>query len=149
MTVYFSDITEGTSYTSIGRTVTEADIVGFAGLSGDYSQLHTDEVWVRENTEFKGRIAHGLPVLAISNGLRTPELDDWFIQAFLSVERRMTGATYPGDTIHHVSTVESLRASNSRPEAGIVTVQIEVANQHGDVVQEGHDVYLVGGKAEE
>jgi acyl dehydratase len=56
--------------------VTEADVVNFAGVSGDFNPLHTDDVYVAEMTPFRGRIAHGLLVLSISSGLRQ-ETDDW------------------------------------------------------------------------
>ena len=145
MSIPFSALTEAAEYRSAGRTITDADIVNFAGISGDFNPLHTDDVWVRENTKFDGRIAHGLLVLAVTNGLRTPGVDDWNIQAFVNVERRMIGPVYPGDTLHSSYKIENLRASRSRPGAGIVTVRIEVLNQHGDVVQDGQDKYLVGG----
>lgn len=145
MSVYFDDLTEGTAYVSARRTLTEADISSFAGLSGDFNPLHTDELWVRENTKFEGRIAHGLLVLAISSGLRTPGIDDWAIQAYLGVERRMVGPAYPGDTLHQRCTIASVRSSRSRPGSGIVVVEAQMFNQHDEIVQEGQDTYLVGG----
>jgi acyl dehydratase len=147
MSVYFDDLAEDMTYTSQGRTLTEADIMTFAGLSGDFNPLHTDETWVREHTDFNGRIAHGLLVLSISSGLRTPGLDDWSILAYLGVERRMAGPAYPGDTLVQKSTVTSLRRSKSQPDAGIVVVAAEVTNQNGVPIQYGTDTYLVAAKS--
>jgi len=65
MTIYLEDYAVGQVFTSVGRTVTEADIMAFAGVSGDFNQLHINEQWVTANTPFEGRIAHGLLVLAI------------------------------------------------------------------------------------
>src|SRR5207249_4964556 len=84
-TLGFDQLEIGDTFLSGGRTMTEADIMGFAGLSGDFNPLHTDEEWVTANTPFTRRIAHGLLVLAISSGLRTPGLDGLNIVAYLNV----------------------------------------------------------------
>lgn len=147
MTLYLEDLSPGRQFVSAGRTVTEADIVNFAGLSGDYNQLHTNEEWVAEHTDFDGRIAHGLLVLAISNGLTTPGLDDLEILAFLETSRKMKAPTYPGDTIYATTTVEDARASSSRPGSGISTLKVEVHNQRGELVQVGTDVLMVASRA--
>lgn len=144
MPVYLEDLAPGDVFTSVGRTLTEADIAAFAGVSGDYNRLHTDEPWVRAHTPFRGRIAHGLLVLAISSGLRNPPLDDLVVIAYLEETRRMVAPTYPGDTIHVVVTVDEVRASASRPESGIVRFAVEVVNDGGEVVQRGTDVIMVG-----
>ena len=105
MSLYLDQLADGMEFHSAGRTITEADIANFAGLSGDFNPLHTDELWVRENTDFDGRIAHGLLVLSASNGLATPGLDDLAVLAYLEVSRRMVGPVYPGETIRATSTV--------------------------------------------
>jgi 3-hydroxybutyryl-CoA dehydratase len=133
----------GDVWESAGRTVTEADIMSFAGVSGDFNALHTDEEWVREHTPFSGRIAHGLLTLAITSGLRTPGLDDLEVLAYLEVARQMVGPVYPGDTIRATHTVSEVRPSASRPGTGVVKVGVEVRNQRGEVVQRGADTYLV------
>lgn len=146
-TVFLEDIEVGLEMTSARRTVTEADIVAFAGLSGDYNPLHTDEIFAREETPFRGRIAHGLLVLSIADGLRNP-FDDWAHLAWLDVQRRFLGPTYPGDTIHVVRRVEEVRQSSSRPGTGVVTVSVEVVKQDGDVVQRGTDVLMVAARGD-
>lgn len=143
---YFSSLEVGETHVSVGRTVTEADIVAFAGLSGDFNPLHTDDEWVRANSSYRGRIAHGLLVLAISSGLRTPGLDQLHVLGFLDTARTMVAPTYPGDTIHVRQTIAELRLSRSRPGSGIVTIEIGTAKQDGTVVQHGTDVLLVGGE---
>lgn len=145
MTLYFNQLEQGTSYTSSGRTVTEADIVAFAGLSGDFNPLHMDAEWVRENTGYGARIAHGLLILSISSGLRTPGLDDLAIQAYLNVDRRMSAPTFAGDTVHVVQTISGLKPSSSKPGMGVVTLDVVVEKQDGTVVQQGTDVLLVAG----
>lgn len=143
MSIYLEDLTAGRTFRSVGRTITEADIVNFAGVSGDFNPLHTDEVWVQEHTEFSGRIAHGTLVLSAANSLRTPGVSELEILAFLEIGRRMLAPTYPGDTIYSVYTVESARASGSRPGTGVVKFRVDIENQRGEIVQSGHDVYLV------
>lgn len=143
MTTYLEDFTPGQTFTSVGRTLTEADIMGFAGVSGDFNQLHINEQWVTANTPFKGRIAHGLLVLAISSGLATPGMDDVETIAYLEATRRFVGPTYPGDTIHTVTTVTETRASKSRPGMGVLTTTVEVVNQDGEVVQSGTDAVMI------
>jgi acyl dehydratase len=140
------DLEPGQELRSVGRTVTEADIMAFAGVSGDFNLLHTDELWVREHTPFDGRIAHGLLVLSIVSGLRTPGLDDLEVIAYLEETRRFSAPTYPGDTVHAVWRVESARPSASRPGMGVLTLAVEVRNQRDEVVQAGTDVLLVGSR---
>ncbi|MET4431434.1 MULTISPECIES: MaoC/PaaZ C-terminal domain-containing protein [unclassified Mycolicibacterium] len=144
MPLFFDDLEIGTKYVSRGRTITESDIVAFAGISGDFNPLHTDEMWVRENTGFSGRIAHGLLILSVSSGLATPELDELEIHAYLETTRKMAAPTYPGDTVKVIQTVADLRCSSSRPRSGIATFDVAVTNQDGMTVQQGTDIYLVG-----
>lgn len=148
MNAYLEDLESGQEFVSGGRTMTEADIVAFAGISGDFSPLHTDEQWVRDNTPFDGRIAHGLLVLSASSGLRTPGLDDLEVIAYLEEARSFVAPTYPGDTIRARWTVRELRRSTSRPTMGVVTVDVEVFKQDETVVQRGHDVWLVAARPE-
>ena len=143
MGLHYEDLEVGSSIKSPGRTITESDIVAFAGLTGDYNPLHMDETWVRQNTPFKGRIAHGLLGLAYSVGLgsRTGAMDGTII-AFLGLEWKFIAPIYPGDTIHQVSTVIEKRTT-SKPGRGIVGFEIKVFNQDGAVVQEGKRTLMV------
>ena len=143
--IYLEDIEVGQEVTTGRRTISEADIMAFCGVSGDFNPLHTDEIFVREETPFWGRIAHGLLVLSISSGLRS-DLDGWHLIAYLEAQRRFLAPTYAGDTIHARCRVESVRRSRSRPETGIVTLSVEVVNHDGEVVQAGTYVVLVGAR---
>jgi len=154
--IYLEDIEAGHEFETSRRTVTEADIMAFCGVSGDFNALHTDELFVQEETPFRGRIAHGLLVLAISSGLRS-EADGWHTIAYLEAQRRFSAPTYPGDTIHARCRVESTRRSRSRPDTGVVTVSVEggLPVYHGvmlrstallDWLPEGHRfVFTLGG----
>jgi len=152
--ISYDDIEIGRRIVTLRRTVTEADIANFAGLSGDFNPLHTDEQWVREQTPFRGRIAHGLLSTAIASGLQSEYAYDWDIVAYLECLRRFQAPVYPGDTIQARYEVVDKRASKSNPETGVVSLEIELVNQDGDVVQSGRDVVLmarrgaaVGGEA--
>ena len=133
---YFEEIRVGSEYLSPGRTVTEADIVAFAGLSGDYNVLHTDAEFMRTSI-FGERIAHGLLGLAIQSGLGTRALARPFATiAFLGIRWRFKGPIKIGDTIK-VRLKVTGKKETSKPDRGVVTVQRAVLNQRGEVVQEG------------
>lgn len=146
MTTYLEDLREGSKYLSAARTIRKEDITAFAGLSGDFSPLHTDDEWVRKNTPFSSRIAHGALIFSISQGLRTPVIDDIAVIAFLGFERTLIGPVYPGDTITARWTVSQVRRSRSSPDRGIACLQIAVVNQDGTIVQRGSDTYLAAAR---
>src|SRR2546428_13390287 len=95
---YFDDIQVGEEYESPGRTVTEADIVLFAGLSGDYNVLHTDAEFMKQSI-FGERIAHGLLGLAIQAGLFTRAPPAYAPGAFVGLRWKFKGPTTIGGTI--------------------------------------------------
>ena len=139
---YFEDIQVGDEYLSPGRTVTEADIVAFAGLSGDYNVLHTDAEFMRTSI-FGERIAHGLLGLAIQSGLGTRATPRPFATlAFLGLRWRFKGPIKIGDTIKVRLRISDKRET-SKPDRGVVTIQRSVLNQRGEVVQEGDTEIMV------
>jgi 3-hydroxybutyryl-CoA dehydratase len=146
--ICFDDIAEGQAYTTSRRTITDADIVNFAGLSGDFNPLHLDDVFAQEETPFGRRVAHGLLGLSVGSGLRC-EMDDWYVLAFLETRRRFQGPVFPGETIHTEYTVASKRRSESKPDRGVVVVDVKLVKQDGTVVQSGEDTLLIGTDTEE
>src|ERR671914_574515 len=97
--LYFDDFQVGMSWTTPSRTITEADIVAFAGFSGDFNPLHTDEEFAR-GTQFGGRIFHGPGVFAIATGLEFRlGIKDGTAIAFLGMTWNLRRAVRPGDTI--------------------------------------------------
>src|SRR5207237_2363458 len=102
--LYFDDLAVGQEWESPGRTVTETDIVNFAGLSGDFNPIHVDHEFAK-TTPFRRPIAHGILVMAVGSGLGTHSPPMRTI-AFLGIrELRFTGVVYPGDTIRVRTTV--------------------------------------------
>jgi acyl dehydratase len=138
---YFEEIEVGEEYLSPGRTVTEADIVSFAGLSGDYNVLHTDAEFMKDSI-YGERIAHGLLGLSISSGLLSRGMRPYAIVAFLGLRWKFKGPIRIGDTIKVKARVLA-RRETSKPGQGIVTVERQVINQKGEVVQEGETDLMV------
>jgi len=140
--LHFEDFEVGAETVTDSRTVTEADVVAFAGLSGDYNPLHVDAEFAR-STPFGERIAHGLLGLAIASGLvsRTGAIEGTAL-AFLGTEWRFTAPIKLGDTITVRSRVAEKRET-SKADRGVVIFAVEVVNQHGEVVQEGTQTLLM------
>ena len=135
--VYYEDLDVGQQVTSPARTMTEADIVNFAGLSGDFNVIHTDAELTKK-TPFGQRIAHGLLGLSIASGLvaRNPGAERHKLIAFLGMTWDFRNPVFIGDTIHVVQTVTSKRET-SKPGLGVVNYDAKVINQRGQVCQEG------------
>jgi acyl dehydratase len=138
---YFEDIEVGEEYESPGRTVTETDIVLFAGLSGDYNVLHTDAEFMKKSI-FGERIAHGLLGLAIQAGLFTRKSPVYATLAFVGLRWKFRGPIKIGDTIRLRAKV-ALKKETSKSDRGLVTLQRTVLNQRDEVVQEGETDLLV------
>jgi 3-hydroxybutyryl-CoA dehydratase len=144
---YFEEFQIGDVVVSAGRTITEADVVAFAGLSGDFTHIHTDAEVARQGM-FGQRVAHGLLGLAVASGL-TAQLG--FIEgtalAFRELGWKFSLPIFFGDTIHVEATVSELKAMR-RLGGGSVTLDVKVINQDGKVVQRGDWVVLIASKPE-
>ena len=141
--LYWEDWKIGAEFKTPARTVTEADIAIYAGLSGDYNPLHVDEEYCKQ-TPFGGRIAHGPLVYAIAAGLlfQLHLYDDTLI-AFLGFENlKFTKPVKAGDTIHaRIKVLEKRETSNH--ERGVMKRELKVLNQRGEVVQEAVQNFLL------
>lgn len=136
MAWYYEDFTAGRSVTTPRRTITEADVVGFAGLSGDFNPLHVDEVFARE-AGYGGRIAHGPMVLGMALGLGAQAgLFNGTVLGMLDVQWAFHGPVRAGDTLYAVITVVSARPTR-KPGRGVVTLGFEVRTATQDLVQSG------------
>jgi acyl dehydratase len=138
---YFEEIEVGEAYESPGRTVTETDIVLFAGLSGDYNVLHTDAEFMKSSV-FGERIAHGLLGLSIQAGLFTRASQPYATLAFVALRWKFRNPIKIGDTIRLRARVLAKRET-SKPDRGLVTVGRTVLNQRDEVVQEGETDLMV------
>ncbi len=135
--LYFEEFEEGQSILTAGRTITETDIVTFAGLSGDYSQIHTDAEYSR--TALSGqRVAHGLLGLSIASGLA---VQTGFIEGTVIVFREISNWKFSkllfiGDTIHVRLDVIETRPMR-RLGGGLVGIKLTVINQQDEAVMSG------------
>jgi acyl dehydratase len=142
--LYFDDVSVGQEWRSPGRTITEADIVNFAGLSGDFNPIHIDHEFAR-TTPFRQPIAHGLLVFSIASGLglNSPPMRTL---AFLGIkEWFFREPVFIGDTIRVVTKLVDKHA-RSRGRRGELTWYRQLLNQSDKAVQEGMTMTLVEGK---
>lgn len=136
----FDDFRVGMRIESQGLTVTEAHIIQFAGLTGDFNPIHVDEEFAR-GTVFGGRVAHGLLTLSLAVGLFAPLVAGTTI-ALLEASARFLKPVRAGDTIHVTSEVIDKRQSD-KYDGGVVAFRHEVRNQRGDVVATAETKLLI------
>jgi acyl dehydratase len=144
--MYFEDFENAGELTTPGRTVTEADLVAFAGLTGDFTELHTNEEYA-SRTPFGRRVAHGALVFGISIGLatRTNVLDDALI-AFAGVDKlRFVAPVFIGDTIRVSKRVSERKELG--PAQGTVVFETRVFNQRNETVLVYFDKMLLKRRA--
>jgi acyl dehydratase len=144
--MYFEDFEAGQTATSVGRTLSEADIVAFAALSGDWNQMHTDAEYAAQHP-FGQRVAHGLLLMSIASGLimRMGFLEETAL-AFREIESwKFSLPVFIGDTIHVRATVTETKPVR-RLGGGSVRVKVEILNQDNKVVQRGAWGVLVRGR---
>jgi 3-hydroxybutyryl-CoA dehydratase len=143
--LFYEDVEIGQEWESPGRTVTQADIVNFAGLSGDFNPIHMDHEFCK-TTPFREPIAHGLLILAMSSGLGLvyPPMRT---MAFVSMQEwKFLEPVYIGDTIR-VRTKLVTKEERARGKRALITWQRDIVNQKNKTVQQGTIVTLVEGRA--
>ncbi len=136
MARYWDSFKIGEKFTSQAVTVTEAHLVNWASLSGDWFKLHMDEEYAKK-TQFKGRIAHGPLIFTLSLGLvtRTGYVED-AVMYLLGIDKlRAVAPVRAGDTIH--TDVEFVdKRETHKPDRGIITMKHFVKNQSDELVME-------------
>ena len=132
----------GAVYPSQARTVTEADVANFAGLSGDFNPLHTDETFAAASP-LKTRIAHGMLTMAVATGLANQMgIFEGTTVALMQQTIQYKGAVKFGETVHLVMTVKE-RKETKHPSRGVVTFEVPVLNQNGDVIVQSERVLMM------
>ena len=134
--LYWEEWQVGKTFESAARTITETDIVNFAGISGDYNPLHINEEYCK-NTQFGTRIAHGPLIYGVAGGLQYASgINDGTLLALLQIDKwRLLAPVKHGDTIRMKSTVIEKKES-SKPDRGTITFKRNIVNQHDTTVQE-------------
>ncbi|MCB8950599.1 MAG: MaoC family dehydratase N-terminal domain-containing protein [Ardenticatenales bacterium] len=141
--LFFESFEVGQVFITSSRTVTETDIVNFAGMSGDYNQIHTDAHFAAQGG-FGQRVAHGLLVMSIATGLA---VQSGFIEGTVIAFREISGwkfslPVFIGDTIHARLEITETKAMR-RLGGGAITLKVEIVNHKDEVVQRGSWVMLV------
>lgn len=145
--LYFEEFSVGQKIITAGRTIAESDIFAFAGLSGDYNQIHTDAEFAK-TAPFGQRVAHGLLGLSIASGLamRTGVLEGTVI-AFREINNwKFTSPVFIGDTLHVEMEVIETKAL-PRIGGGSIVIALDVKKQTGETVMKGTWTALVKSKA--
>jgi acyl dehydratase len=147
--MYFEEFEVGQRITSPGRTITEADVVAFAGLSGDFTSIHTDAEYVK-GSAFGQRVAHGLLVISVVSGLaiRTGILEGTVLAFREIINWKFSQPVFIGDTIHVIVDVKEKKAM-PRLGGGSIALSLDVRNQDDQTVMKGVWTVLVQSKASE
>ncbi len=134
--LYFEEIEIGRVMVTRARTITEADIVQFAGLTGDYNPMHTDAEYMK-GSQFGQRIAHGMLTLsyAVGQAYQLGFMERTVI-AFRGLSMKFSLPVFIGDTLHVELTVRE-KQEMKRMGGGWVTLDVKIINQHGKTVQSG------------
>ena len=143
--MYFEEFEVGLEIETAARTITETDIVNFAGLSGDFNFIHTNAEAARD-TPFGQRVAHGMLVASIATGLAVQQgFIDGTTLAFRELEWKFTKPVFIGDTVHVQIKVTETKAM-ARLGGGLVVFEARVINQGGDLVHKGVMKMLIKGR---
>jgi acyl dehydratase len=138
----FDEFELGACYPSQGRTVTESDVVAFAGLSGDYNPLHTDADFARQ-TPFGERVAHGMLTVSMATGMANwTGIFEGTTLALMEQVIRYKGAVKFGDTVHLELQVLEKKES-SKPDRGVVRFAARVCNQRDELIVDGEWTLLM------
>jgi acyl dehydratase len=141
---YFEDYTTGASRETLGRTITETDIVVHAGQTGDFFPHHMDAEWCKTQ-DFKQRIAHGTLVFSVAVGMTANEINP--VAFSYGYDRlRFIKPVFIGDTIRVKVTIGDKR-DHKKPDMGVVPELLEVTNQRQEVVLACEHLLLVRKRA--
>ena len=134
--LHFEDATLGRKFKTIGRTITEPDIVNFINCTGMTEVLFTNLEFLKNESDIKGRLAPGALVFCFAEGLLIQATMQHTGFAFLHMEFNIKGPVVAGDTIHVECEVIEANRSKSRPNRGLVRTRNIVRKQDGSIVLE-------------
>jgi acyl dehydratase len=127
---YFEDFSVGQSMVTMGRTITETDLVNFVTLGGIFEEVFINAEYAKKSSLFSGRVVPGLLILVVAEGLYVQTGRTHKGRAFLGLDAvRISTPVICGDTIRVRLVVDSVRSSESRPDTGVLTLSHEVINQ--------------------
>lgn len=145
---FFEDYEVGQKMITRGRTITEADIVQFGALTGDFNPMHFDDDYMKGHMIGK-RVAHGMLTVSYAVG-QAYQLGfmEQTVLSFRSIEMKFSTPVFVGDTVHVELTVAEKKAAR-RLGGGTVTLNIRIVNQEGVAVQKGSWVVLIASKPDD
>src|SRR5215204_2381007 len=132
---HWEDLPVGRKFKTVGRTLTEADLVSFISCTGMLEVLFTNVEFLKAESAIKGRVCPGAMVFGFAEGLLTQSTMQGVGFAFLNMELDIKGPTFVGDTIHVECEVIECRESKNRPGFGLVRTRNQVKKHDGTVVQ--------------
>jgi acyl dehydratase len=144
--IHFDELPLGRRFKTVGRTITETDIVLFVNTVGMTEVLFTNYEFIKNESPTKGRVSPGSLVFSLAEGLLTQSTMQGVGLAFLNMTLDIKGPTFAGDTIHVECEVIESRPSNSRPGCGLVRTRNRVVKQDGTLVMEYTPLRLVKGR---
>jgi acyl dehydratase len=142
---YFDEVEIGQKFVTRGRTITEADIVQFAALTGDFNPMHTDAEYMKTHAMGQ-RIAHGMLTLSYAVGLMYQlGFMERTVVAFRGLEMKFSLPVFIGDTMHIEFTITDKKEMR-RLGSGVITAEVKIINQDGKTVQSGNMELLLAMK---
>ena len=144
--IFFEEYEQGTLRKTLGRTITETDVIMHAGHTGDFFPHHVDEEWCKTQP-FKQRIAHGTMIFSIGIGLTASEINPEAMSKGYD-RLRFVKPVFIGDTIHSEITIAE-KSDAKNPAYGTVVEHVKIYNQHQEVVLVCDHLLIVKRKQEE
>jgi len=145
--IHWEDLPVGRKFKTIGRTVTEADLVNFICCTGMLEVLFTNTEFLEKESAIKGRVVPGALVYAFAEGLLVQSVMQGVGLAFLNMELDIKAPTFVGDTIHVECEVVESQESRKRPGLGLVRTCNQVVKQDGSIVLTYTPLRMVKGRA--
>lgn len=147
--LYYEDFEIGYKVVTASRTVSEADIMAFAGISGDWNPMHVDAEYAK-TTPFGERVAHGMLGLSIATGLAMQlGFLDRTVEAFTTLEWKFRAPIKIGDTIRAEAEVTQKKSVPGGVGGGFVSFNVVVKNQRDETTQKGSWTIVVKSKPQE
>ena len=144
--LHFEDLPVGRQFQTIGRTLTEADLVNFIGVTGMTEVLFSNIEFLKTESDISRRVGPGAMVYAFAEGLLVHATMQHTGFAFLNMELDVKAPTFAGDTIHVECEVIESRRSASRPNRGLVRTFNRVVKQDGTTVLTYNPLRMVKAK---
>lgn len=131
--IHWDELRVGDRFRTLNRTITEADIVGFIGVTGMVETLFTDLSFSEHHGSIKGRVVPAACVYTMIEGLLCQSTMQLTGLALLEIEKKVLKPVFAGDTVHAEVEVLAVRPT-SKGNRGIVTTRNDIKNQNGDIV---------------